>query len=229
MINGPDGKRLSKRHGSVSVDDFRRGRLRARGDHELRRATRLGSGRGDHDHEPRRAGRALLARPGRCERGDVRLRQARLDERRLPARAVSPEYADRLVAFLREQGYDWPEERVRAAAPLVHEKIATLGEFPEYAGFLFRDVEPDPALLEPDVLAAAADALADLSRSTRDDRGRAEGALRAVGVKPSQAFQSIRVAVTGSKVSPGLFESLELLGKEESLARLTRAAAAAAA
>ena len=60
-----------------------------------------------------------------------------------------------------------------------------------------------------------------------------EGALKDVcerlGLKPRQAFQPIRVAVTGSKVSPGLYESLELLGKDESLARLRGAAAAAAA
>jgi glutamyl-tRNA synthetase len=53
-----------------------------------------------------------------------------------------------------------------------------------------------------------------------------EAALRAVaeehGLKPRDAFQPIRIAVTGSKVSPGLFESIELLGREESIKRLTR-------
>ena len=44
-----------------------------------------------------------------------------------------------------------------------------------------------------------------------------------LGQKPRQAFEPIRIAVTGSKVSPGLFESLELLGKDESLARLAAA------
>ena len=50
-----------------------------------------------------------------------------------------------------------------------------------------------------------------------------------LGEKPRQAFEPIRLAVTGSKVSPGLFESLELLGREESLKRLSAAAAAPAA
>ena len=50
-----------------------------------------------------------------------------------------------------------------------------------------------------------------------------------LGMKPGQAFQPIRMAVTGSKVSPGLFESLELLGRDESLRRLSRAAADAEA
>ena len=47
-----------------------------------------------------------------------------------------------------------------------------------------------------------------------------------LGEKPRQAFQPIRLAVTGAKVSPGLFESLELLGKNESLSRLAAAGAA---
>ena len=50
-------------------------------------------------------------------------------------RALVPDaYADRLLAYLREQGYDWDEARIRAAAPLVQEKIAKLGEFPDFAG-----------------------------------------------------------------------------------------------
>jgi glutamyl-tRNA synthetase len=49
-----------------------------------------------------------------------------------------------------------------------------------------------------------------------------------LGLKPRQAFPPVRVAVTGSKVSPGLYESLELLGREEALARINRAAAVAA-
>ena len=62
------------------------------------------------------------------------------------------------------------------------------------------------------------------------EASRIEDALRALadrlGQKPRQAFAPIRLAVTGSNVSPGLFESLELLGKEESLARLSAAAGA---
>ena len=49
-----------------------------------------------------------------------------------------------------------------------------------------------------------------------------------LGQKPRQAFQPIRVAVTGSKVSPGLFESIELLGRDEALARISAARAVAA-
>jgi glutamyl-tRNA synthetase len=79
------------------------------------------------------------------------------------------------------------------------------------------------------MLAAAAEALADLEPF---DAERIEHALRStageLGLKPRQAFQPIRVAVTGSTVSPGLFESLELLGRDVSLNRIRRAADAAA-
>ena len=60
------------------------------------------------------------------------------------------------------------------------------------------------------------------------DRGGAAGLADRLGQKPRQAFQPIRIAVTGSKVSPGLFESIELLGREETLVRIRSAHAAAA-
>jgi glutamyl-tRNA synthetase len=138
------------------------------------------------------------------------------------------DYAARLVAYLREQGIDWPEERVRAAAPLVQEKIGRLGEFPAFAGFLFHDVEPDRELLDARILTAAVGVLEHV------DPWAAAGievALKRLcddlGEKPRSVYVPIRVAVTGSRVSPGLYESLELLGRETSLARLRAGAEAA--
>jgi glutamyl-tRNA synthetase len=138
-------------------------------------------------------------------------------------------YADVLVAHLREQGYDWPEERIRAAAPLVQEKIERLGQFPDFAGFFFeRRNGYDPAALDPGVLAAAEETLAGLEPFTAESIERALRDLAdRIGQKPRQAFQPIRVAVTGSTVSPGLFESIELLGREETLARIRDARSAA--
>ena len=133
------------------------------------------------------------------------------------------EYADALVGWLREQGYDWDEELVRRAAPLVQEKIGLLSEFPAFAGFLFAPVEPDPAQLDGsgELLSAAAEVLATLEPFTTDA---IEAALRGLAeereLKPRDAFQPIRIAVTGSKVSPGLFESIELLGRDETVRRL---------
>ena len=145
-------------------------------------------------------------------------------------RALPPErYADELVRWLRDEDYDWDEELVRRAAPLVQEKIERFGQFPEFAGFLFREVEPDPALLDGDapVVAAARDELAAVEPFRAAE---IEAALRGLAerlqLSPRKAFQPIRIAVTGSKVSPGLFESLELLGRDEALRRLSSAAAA---
>ena len=139
------------------------------------------------------------------------------------------EFAHALILWLGEQGYDWDAVLVRKAAPLVQEKIARLDEFPAYARFFFEDVTPDPAELNggADVIAAAQDALSKLEPFTAEA---IEAALRSLveqlGLKPRQGFQPIRIAVTGSKISPGLFESIELLGREKTLARLTAAGAA---
>jgi glutamyl-tRNA synthetase len=134
------------------------------------------------------------------------------------------EFAHRLILWLGEQGYEWDAELVRRAAPLVQEKIARLDEFPDFAGFLFRDVEVVDGGAE--VVVAAREALAQLDPFTAESIETAlRGVLERLGLKPRQGFQPIRVAVTGSTVSPGLFESIELLGREKTLARLNAAAA----
>ena len=179
-------------------------------------------------HVARRDRRALLARPGRRQPATfdyqkldwlngVYLRALQPDELRRRARRVG----------CASRGCDWDEERVRAAAPLVQEKIARLGEFPAFAGFLFGPVEPDPALLDGGGPRCWRRPRPCARRRRAVRRRPIEAALKAVcerlGLKPRQAFQPIRVAVTGSKVSPGLYESLELLGKDESLRRLSAA------
>jgi glutamyl-tRNA synthetase len=144
-------------------------------------------------------------------------------------RALPPEeYADELVRYLRDEGYDWDDALVRRAAPIVQEKIERFGQFPGFAGFLFHDVEPDPALLDgrAPVVTAARD---ELERVEPFVAPEIEAALRGLAEKlelsPRKAFEPIRIAVTGSKVSPGLFESIELLGKDETLRRLNAAVA----
>ena len=228
-VFGEDGKKLSKRHGAVSVGEFRRAGYLAPA--LMNFLALLGWA---PDGETTIMARDELVERFSLER--VGASPATFDYAKLDwmngvyLRELSPEaYADALVAYLREQGYDWEEERVRAAAPLVQEKIGRLGEFPGFAGFLFHDVEPDPALLDRSVLTAVAGALADVEPWEAPSIELAlKETTEQLGLKPRQAFVPVRVAVTGSKVSPGLYESLELLGKPESLARLTRGAAAAA-
>jgi glutamyl-tRNA synthetase len=122
---------------------------------------------------------------------------------------------------------------VRRATPLIQERISLLSEAVGYLGFFFGDdvgVDPDAAAkqLGPEqqpVIVAARDALAGVNEWTAPV---IEAALRAALVdgltlKPKHAFGPVRVAVTGSTVSPPLFESLELLGRDRSLARLDAA------
>jgi glutamyl-tRNA synthetase len=231
-VNGADGKKLSKRHGAVTVDEFREAGYLP--DALVNFLALLGWA---PDGETTIMSRDELVRRFSLERvgsSPATFDYAKLDWMNgMYLRALPPEeYADTLVAFLRERGYDWDEALVRRAAPLVQEKIARLGEFPAFAGFLFGDVELDPALLDGGgpVIAAARD---ELETVEPFDAERIEASLRGLAERldlpPRKAFAPIRVAVTGSKVSPGLFESLELLGRERSLERLSAAAAAAGA
>jgi glutamyl-tRNA synthetase len=228
-IFGTDGKKLSKRHGAVSVDEFRAaGYLPEALFNFLALIGWAPDGETTVMSRDEILERFSLDRVGASP---GTFDYAKLDWLNgVHLRALAPDaFAERLVAHLRETGYDWPEERVRAAAPLVQEKIGRLGEFPAFAGFLFGDVEPDPALLDAATLEAATDALEPLERWEPETIERAlKEACERLGVKPRQAFAPIRVAVTGSTVSPGLYESLALLGRAETLGRLSRAAARAA-
>jgi glutamyl-tRNA synthetase len=220
LLNGPDGRKLSKRHGAITVEEFReQGYIP---EAFVNFMALLGWSYDDRTEVMSRdelVERFTLERVGKSPGVFDYDKLSHLNGVYL--RALPPEeYADRLVAYLREQGYEWDEQLIRGAAPLVQEKIETLGAFPSYAGFLFARVEPQEAVDGP-VLPAAAETLAGVEPF---DAEHIETALRGLaerlGLKPREAFQPIRLAVTGSKVSPGLFESLELLGREESLARL---------
>jgi glutamyl-tRNA synthetase len=226
-VLGADGKGLSKRHGSVTVDEFRHAGYYAPA--LLNFLALLGWSWDDRT--------TIMSRDELVERFSldrVVPSPATFDYEKLDwingvyLRALPvDEYADELVRWLRDQGYGWDEDLVRRAAPLVQEKIERFGQFPEYAGFLFREVEPAPALLDGDapVVAAARDELAAVEPFRAPE---IEAALRSLAerleLSPRRAFQPIRVAVTGSKVSPALFESLELLGRDESVRRLEAAA-----
>jgi glutamyl-tRNA synthetase len=231
-VLGADGKSLSKRHGSVTVDEFRHAGYYAPA--LMNFLALLGWSFDDKT--------TIMSRDELIERFSldrVVSSPATFDYEKLDwlngmhLRALSPdEYASELGKFLRDEGYDWDEELVRRAAPIVQEKIERFGQFPDFAGFLFHEVEPDPALLNgaAPVVTAARD---ELERVEPFAAPEIEAALRSLAeqleLSPRKAFEPIRIAVTGSKVSPGLFESLELLGKEETLRRLTAAAGRAAA
>jgi glutamyl-tRNA synthetase len=228
-IFGSDGKKLSKRHGATGIDEFRAAGYLP--ETMLNFLALLGWA---PDGETTLMKRDEIVERFSLER--VTSSPAQFDYAKLDwmngvyLRELSPEeFAHRLVLWLGENGYDWDAGLVARTAPLVQEKIAKFSEYPSFAGFFFGDVEPPAAELDGGgpMLARADEVLATLEPF---DSGTIEAALRGaadeLGLKPRQAFQPIRVAVTGSKVSPGLFESIELLGRETSLSRIRAAASA---
>jgi glutamyl-tRNA synthetase len=229
-VLGADGKKFSKRHGAQSVEDFReQGYIP---EALINFLARLGWA---YDDKTEVFSREELLKLFTLER--VSPSPAVFDFQKLSwlngvhLRNLPPdEYADRVVTYLREQGIDWDEELARKAAPLVQEKIETLNQFPDYVRFLFEEVKPALAVdgAGP-LLEEAESALAEVEPFAAEPIERELRALaERLDLKPRDAFQPIRIAVTGSKVSPGLFESIELLGRDETVRRLAAARAGAA-
>ena len=180
---------------------------------------------------------------------DVNSNPARFDEKKMDAinathiRLLAPEeLAERIVPFLQAAGLlgEKPTEEqlaiVAAATPLVQERTGTLVQGAEMLRFLFigdafeMDAESAAKTLKDDaaqILDASIEALEALPEWATEP---IEQALKAtlidgLGIKPRKAFGPLRVAVTGKTVSPPLYESMELLGRETSLARLRAARA----
>jgi glutamyl-tRNA synthetase len=150
------------------------------------------------------------------------------------------EFTGRVVPYLAEAGLvtDPPtgeQQRVLAAiAPMAQERMIVLSEAVGLLGFLFvEDVEVEPAAAEKQLSGESAVAVLDAATTSLQELGEwstpaIEGALKSalvegLGLKPRQAFGPVRVAVSGRTVSPPLYESMELLGRERTLARLAAA------
>jgi glutamyl-tRNA synthetase len=225
-INGDDGRKLSKRKNAVALDDFVDAGYIAPA--LLNFLALLGW---SYDDKTTLMSRDELVERFSLER--VGPSPSTFDTKKLDwmngvyLRELDPDaYARLLLDWLRSHDVDWPEERVRATVPLVREKIERFDQYPDFVRFLFEDVAPPE--VDDRIVRAAADRLAAVGAW---DAAHIEEALRGLveelGEKPRTAFAPIRLALTGAKVSPGLFESLELLGREESLRRLSAAVAAA--
>jgi glutamyl-tRNA synthetase len=233
LLHGPDGKKLSKRHGAASVQELRAGGY-------LPEAVRnylalLGWGPGEGSE-------TALSTADLVERfqlDQVSRSPARFDEvklkwlngvwiRGLPA----PELAERVAGRLREEGHDRAakDSRLIPAVLISQEKISTLADFWPLAGPLLQapveDAKARERWLDRDGrsrLAQARAVLADLDEFTEPEIGRTLEALVArLEVKPREVYQPLRVAITGTTVSPGIFESVALLGQPEILRRIDR-------
>jgi glutamyl-tRNA synthetase len=227
LLHGPDGRKLSKRHGAASVQELREaGYLPAAVRNYL---ALLGWGAADDT--------TLLSTEELVERfrvEDVGRAAAIFDERKL--RWVNGRFMRTLpldeytAAVARHVGRE-PDERLRAACEIVQEKAQTLAEVWPLIRFLF---EPPVEDGEAWRKAMSGDALR-LLEATREALAAADGfgdeAVEAalaplperLGVKAGRLYQPIRVAISGGPVSPGIFESLSALGREESLARIDAA------
>jgi len=227
LLHGPDGKKLSKRHGAASVQELRAaGYLPA----AIRNYLAL-LGWGTDDDETILS-TAELVRRFRVE--DVGSAAAIFDEKKLRwlngrhMRELEPEdYATAVARHL-----DRPlDERLRVACEIVQDKAQTLEEVWPLIGFLFEEPVDDPKawrkVMKDDAPALLAAAASTLEGVEPFDAGAVEAALaplpEQLGVKPGKLFQPIRVAITGTSVSPGIFESLSALGRDASLDRISRA------
>ena len=182
---------------------------------------------------------------------DVNPNPARFDLKKAEAinaahmRMLSVEdITDRVLPFLKAAGvarrpasHDADAQLLELAMPLVAERINKLTEAVDMLGFLFVDEATSPSTRStPRSCSTTPGATSSGRRTTRStacptwSTAAIEEALqrrrwsRGSALKPAVAFGPVRVAVTGRRISPPLFESLELLGRERSLARLARAA-----
>jgi glutamyl-tRNA synthetase len=237
LIVGADRRKLSKRRDKLSVQQYR-------DDGYLPEAmvnylALLGWSLDDHTEL---FALADLERLFSLER--VSRNPAAFDTRKLDAlnghylRQLDPAtFAARAWPFVEAAGFPGADQDVLAkAAPLVQERVNHLTEVPGMVGFLFGDeVELDPAaaakVLTDDGRAFLVEAAKRLEEVDPWTAPAVEAALRGLQeerrLKPRTAFQPVRLAVTGRLVSPPLFESMELLGRARSLARMERAAARA--
>jgi glutamyl-tRNA synthetase len=230
LLHGPDGKPLSKRHGAVSAQEFRRDGYLPEA--VINYLALLGWG---YDETTTLFSVPELIEKFSLER--VSRSPAVFDEQKLRwingqyIRQMEPaELAERLRAYLAEQGHPAATDvRLEQAAAAVGPKISTLAEFTNLVGFAFEAVEIDQRAWEKvmkrdDVAGTLGRVRASLGEVEPFDEQGIEQALRSVvdelGVKPGAVFQPVRVAITGKAVSAGVFESLALLGREEALARI---------
>jgi glutamyl-tRNA synthetase len=227
LLHGPDGKKLSKRHGAASVQELRdSGYLPA----AVRNYIAL-LGWGTQDDTTIMSTDELVER---FDVADVGKASAIFDEQKL--RWLNGRFMremdldDYTVVVARHLGRE-PDERLRAACEIAQEKAQTLDEVWPLIGFLFDEPETDEKawkkFMKDGALPLLSEALEALRGADPFEPAELEASLGRIlaehDVKPGKLYQPIRVAITGTSVSPGIFESLSVLGRERSVERLKAA------
>jgi glutamyl-tRNA synthetase len=229
LLHGPDGRKLSKRHGAASVQELRdAGYLPA----AIRNYVAL-LGWGTTDDTTLMSTEELVER-FRIE--DVGRASAIFDEQKLRwmngrfmRQMPLDEYTEAVARYLGRE----PDRRLRAACAIAQEKAQTLAEVWPLIRFVFEPPVDDPKAWRKvmgegtrPLLEAARTALGEANGFQASDVEAALAPLaERLGGKPGRLYQPLRVAITGSSVSPGIFESLSVLGREEALARIDAAIA----
>jgi glutamyl-tRNA synthetase len=230
-VLGPDGKKLSKRHGATQVDEFiKEGYLP---EAMVNFLALIGWSPGTEEEVFSIDDLVQRFRIDQVQKAGGKWDRDRLNYfNGLWIRRLSDdELLSRLDPFLPAE---WDRAVVRRAVPLIKERMTTLTEAKELIAFLFEQtVEPDPALLVPKKRERM-DAITALSRVTvllrfvePFEAPAIEGAIAAVATELGWTVRdltiAVRAAVTGRRVGPPLYESIALLGKERTLARLEAA------
>ncbi|MCK9248832.1 MAG: glutamate--tRNA ligase [Solirubrobacteraceae bacterium] len=238
LLHGPDGKKLSKRHGAASVQELREAGYLP--DAVVNYLALLGWG--DEDDETEIARDELVRR---FDIGRVSKNPARFDEQKLKwlnGRYLRAQGVDGLAAtiadHLRDAGHgdaiDGRDELLRTAVAISQEKIATVDDFWPLAGFLFAgpvdDEKARAKFLTSEAhranLRAARDALAAVEPFTVEAvDARLRALVGELDAKAKDVFQPVRVALSGTTISPGVFESAAALGRDETLRRIDAALA----
>ncbi len=237
MIWGSDGKKLSKRHGATSVEAY--DEMGYLPEALLNYLALLGwSLDGETTIVPAETLTTSFSLD-RISKNPAIFDAEKLEWmnghylRELPA----DEYVARMLPWLQRAGLTTEAdvasrpEWFRALVPLISERAKRLDEIPAMVAFLFTEVPIEEKAREKVLgaegaapsLAAAVEVLGACAWSAVSIEEVLRSVPETVGVKPKVAFQAVRVAITGSTVSPPLFESLELLGKDTALARIAAA------
>jgi glutamyl-tRNA synthetase len=227
LLHGPDGKKLSKRHGAESVQELRAaGYLPA----AVRNYLAL-LGWGTADDTTLMSTDELIRR---FEIEKVGRSSAIFDEQKLRwingrfmRELPLDEYTRAVAGFVGRQ----PDEELRAACAIAQEKAQTLAEVWPLIGFLFEEPDTDEKAwrktMKDGALPLLSESLAALREVKEFDPERIEAALTPIAdehqVKPGKLYQPIRVAISGGTVSPGIFESLAALGRERTISRIEQA------
>ncbi|MEA2427953.1 MAG: glutamyl-tRNA synthetase, partial [Thermoleophilaceae bacterium] len=224
LLHGPDGKKLSKRHGAASVQELRdQGFLPA----AIRNYLAL-LGWGFDDSSTFFTTDELIQN---FSLDRVSKSPAVFDEKKLRwmnGRYLREMDPDELTKVLEART---GRSGLRRAVGISQEKMQTLADFEALSGWLFEEKETDERAWGKVMRDGAAENLA----RARDALARVEpfeeagveqalnGLVEELGVKPGKLYQPIRVAITGTTVSPGIFESVALLGRDATLARIDTA------